>query len=97
MYGDQGKRTVDLVAGKECQVRPRIPRRLHRRALRPGPILVMTHRDKQPRALRQAPVVRVEAGLVADIVAVALEEAQQRILRPCPRTQTSTCSGQPVF
>ena len=143
--GNERARTVDFVAGKECQVCPRIPRRLHRRALRPGPILVVAHRDKQPRALphrqrvswprlffahdwngttisqgsaakvgrqsirdscaqgrdgqsnhlRQAPVVRVEAGLVADVVSVALEEAQQRVLRPCPRTQTF-CSSRLV-
>ena len=71
----------DLVAAEEGEVDPRFPRRFDVRPLRARPVLVVAHREKDfvVEDLAAA-AIGVNAGEVADVVAVALEPAHHRVL-----------------
>ena len=70
-----------LVAAEEREVATRIPRRFDIGALHVRPILIMTYRQEQLVVGNQvAAPVAVDAGEIADVVAVRLEPAHHWIL-----------------
>jgi hypothetical protein len=59
----------------------RVARRLHVSALRLGPVLVVTARNENLMVLDQvAAAIAIDAGRVADVVAVRLEPTNHRVL-----------------
>src|SRR5699024_9549610 len=71
---------VHLVAGQVLQVDAGIPGLLDVLALRSRPVFVVSYGEEDLVVLQQLAVpVRVHAGEITDVVAVALEEAYQRI------------------
>ncbi len=77
-----------LVAAEEGEVHARVARRLHVRALRARPVLVVPDGEEGAVLEQLGPeAVAVDAGEVADVVAVALEPADHRVL--ALKTQSS--------
>ena len=71
-----------LVAAEEPEMHSRIARRLDVAPLAPRPVLVVPHGEKEPVVADElAPPVAVDAGGVARVVAVRLEETHERVLR----------------
>ena len=88
LIGDQGAVVVlparlpeDLVAAEEGEVHARVARRLDVRALRARPVLVVADGKEDPVVADQsAAPVGIDAGRVADVVPVALQPADHRVL-----------------